>query len=72
MIEEILDKDVTASEFTRKSDYLVARQCCNFPGKLKTGYCITLHAPYFLFKKPCKDCFIFKAISKKVNHKDLK
>lgn len=71
MIKEAFDKDVTASEFTRKSDYLIARQCCNFQTKQKTGYCITLHAPYFLFKKPCSECFIFKAIAKKVNYRDV-
>lgn len=68
MIEETFDKN----EFTRQSDYLIARQCCNFQTKQKTGYCITLHAPYFLFKKPCSECFIFKAIAKRINYRDVR
>lgn len=51
------------TEFGTKETYLIAKECCNFPTKAKDGYCVTLHEPYFLFKTPCRDCGILKAIA---------
>ncbi|WP_353686280.1 hypothetical protein [Thermodesulfovibrio sp. 3462-1] len=35
--------------------------CCNAEMKKKTGYCITLYEPYFLFKGNCSQCRIYQA-----------
>lgn len=51
------------TEFGSKENYLSAKRCCNFSVKQREGYCITFYEPYFLFKTPCRDCGILKAIA---------
>jgi len=43
-------------------DLRIAKECCNFEIKQRVGYCITLHEPYYGFKKDCKDCYIFHCL----------
>ena len=57
-LEQITDTKTTLNP----EDLKVAKECCNYEMKKLTGYCITLHEPYYGFKKDCKDCFIFHCL----------
>lgn len=46
-------------------EFQIVKGCCNWKIKQKYGYCVTLHEPYILFRKPCKECYIFKALKEK-------
>ncbi|MEJ5228333.1 hypothetical protein [Thermodesulfovibrio sp.] len=50
------------TEYSSQENYQLAKQCCNWETKQKEGYCITFHEPYFLFKKPCRECHILEAL----------
>ncbi|MDI6864627.1 hypothetical protein [Thermodesulfovibrio yellowstonii] len=50
------------TEYSSQENYQLAKQCCNWETKQKEGYCITFQEPYFLFKKPCKECHIFETL----------
>ncbi len=47
-------------EFGNQENYQIAKQCCNFETKQKERYCVTLHEPYYAFRKPCKECYLFE------------
>ncbi|MDI1471555.1 hypothetical protein QI155_03325 [Thermodesulfovibrio sp. 1176] len=50
------------TEYGSHENYQIAKTCCNWETKQKSGYCITLYEPYFLFKKACKDCHILEML----------
>jgi len=43
-------------------DLRIVKECCNYEMKKLIRYCITLHEPYYGFKKDCKDCYIFHCL----------
>ena len=57
-LEQITDTKITLNP----EDLKIAKECCNYEMKKLTGYCITLHEPYYGFKKDCKDCYIFHCL----------
>ncbi|ACI21371.1 hypothetical protein [Thermodesulfovibrio yellowstonii] len=50
------------TEYGSHENYQIAKTCCNWETKQKEGYCITLYEPYFLFRKPCRECHILDAL----------
>ena len=57
-LEQITDTKTTLNP----EDLRIVKECCNYEMKKLNGYCITLHEPYYGFKKDCKDCFIFHCL----------
>jgi endogenous inhibitor of DNA gyrase (YacG/DUF329 family) len=57
-LEQITDTKMTLNP----EELRVAKECCNFEMKQKSGYCITLYEPYYGFKTECKDCYLFHCL----------
>jgi len=57
-LEQITDAKITLNP----EELRVAKECCNFEMKQKSGYCITLYEPYYGFKTECKDCYLFHCL----------
>ena len=55
---ETIDTKITLNP----EDLRIAKECCNFEMKQKSGYCITLYEPYYGFKTECKDCYLFHCL----------
>lgn len=56
------DQKIDYTEYGGLEWYELAKECCNFEVRKNEGYCVTLHEPYFKFRKRCCDCLLGKAL----------